>query len=41
MCVSVLGHDTSEPQPSTGETEDINEYVTCCIKMTEIMLKAV
>ena len=37
---SVLGQDTSEPQPSTGETrEDLNN-VNCRRDMTEILLKA-
>ena len=37
---SVLGQDTSEPQPSTGEThEDVNN-VSCRRDMTEILLKA-
>ena len=36
---SVLGQDASEPQPSTGETqEDINN-VSCRHDMTEILLK--
>ena len=35
---SVLGQDTSEPQPSTGETQEDN--VSCRRDMTEILLKA-
>ena len=37
---SVLGQDTSEPQPSTGETQIDMNNVSCCCDMTEIMLKA-
>ena len=37
---SVLGQDTSEPQPSTGETrKDVNN-VSCRRDMTEILFKA-
>ena len=37
---SVLGQDASEPQPSTGETqEDVNNVNSRC-DMTEILLKA-
>ena len=37
---SVLGQDTSEPQPSTGETQE-RHNVNCNSDMTEILLKAV
>ena len=37
---SVLGQDTSEPQPSTGETQEDMNNVSCCRDMTEILLKA-
>ena len=37
---SDLGQNTSEPQPSPGEThEDVNS-VNCCRDMTKILLKA-
>ena len=35
-----LDQDTSEPQPSTCETQGIHEYVYCHHDMNEIMLKA-
>ena len=38
---SVLGQDTSEPQPSTGETQEDMNNVSCRRGMTEILLKAV
>ena len=38
---SVLGQDTSEPQPSTGETQEDMKNVSCQCDMTEILLKAV
>ena len=38
FCGSVLGQDTSEPQPSTGETQGRHEFVSCCCNMTEILL---
>ena len=34
---SVLGQDTSEPQPSTGETQEHVNNVNCCRDMTEIL----
>ena len=37
---SVLGQDTSEPQPSTGETQEDMNNVSCHHDMTEILLKA-
>ena len=37
---SVLGQDTSEPQPSTGETQEDMNNVSCHRDMTEILLKA-
>ena len=37
---SVLGQDTSEPQPSTGETQESMNNVSCRRGMTEILLKA-
>ena len=37
---SVLGQDTSEPQPSTGETQEGMNNVSCRRDMTEILLKA-
>ena len=37
---SVLGQDTSEPQPSTGETQEDMNNVSCRRDMTEILLKA-
>ena len=37
---SVLGQDTSEPQPSAGETQDDMNNVSCRRDMTEILLKA-
>ena len=37
---SVLGQDTSEPQPSTGETQEDVNNVNCRRDMTEILLKA-
>ena len=36
---SVLGQDTSEPQPSTGETQEDVNNVNCRRDMTEILLK--
>ena len=36
---SVLGQDTSESQPSTGETQEMNN-VSCRRDITEILLKA-
>ena len=36
---SVLGQNTSEPQPSTGETQEDANNMNCC-HMTEILLKA-
>ena len=38
---SVLGQDTSEPQPSTGETQEDMSNASCRRDMTEILLKAV
>ena len=38
---SVLGQDTSEPQPTTGETQEDMINVSCHRDMTEILLKAV
>ena len=35
---SVLGQDSSEPQPSTGEIQDMNNVI-CCHDMTDILLK--
>ena len=40
FCRSVLGQDTSEPQPSTGETQEDMNNVSCHRDMTEILLKA-
>ena len=37
---SVLGQDTSEPQPSTGEAQEDMNNVNCRRDMTEILLKA-
>ena len=37
---SVLGQDTSEPQPSTGEAQEDMNNVNCRREMTEILLKA-
>ena len=37
---SVLGQDTSEPQPSTDETQEDMNNVSCSRDMTEILLKA-
>ena len=37
---SVLGQDTSEPQPSTGEAQEDMNNVNCHSDMTEILLKA-
>ena len=37
---SVFGQDTSEPLPSTGETQEINEFMCSSCDMTEIVLKA-
>ena len=37
---SVLGQDTSEPQPSTGEAQEDMNNVSCRPDMTEILLKA-
>ena len=39
FCGNVLGQDNSEPQPCTVESNEINEYVSCCCDKTEIMLK--
>ena len=36
----VLGQDTSEPQPSTGETQEDMNNVNRRHDMTEILLKA-
>ena len=41
FCGSVFVQDTLEPWPSTGETQEILKYVSCCCNMTEIMLKTV
>ena len=35
---SVLEQDTSEPQPSTGETQDDMNNVSCSHDITEILL---
>ena len=35
----VLGQDTSEPQPSTGETQEDMNHVSCRCDITEILLK--
>ena len=35
-----LSWDTSEPQPSTGETQEDMNNVSCRRDMTEILLKA-
>ena len=35
---SILGHDTSEPQPRTGEAQGIHGFVSCHHDMTEVML---
>ena len=40
FCGSVLGQNTSEPQPSTGETQEDMNNVSCRRDMTEILLKA-
>ena len=32
--------DTSEPQPSTGETQEMHEHMDCCRNMPDIILKA-
>ena len=32
FCVSVLRQDTSEPQPSTGKTQEIHKYVSYYLK---------
>ena len=37
---SVLRQDTSETQPSTGETQEDVNNMNCCSDMTEILLKA-
>ena len=37
---SVLGQNTSEPQPSTGETQEDMNNVSCRRDVTEILLKA-
>ena len=37
---NVLGQDTSEPQPSTGETQEDVNNVNCRCDMTKILLKA-
>ena len=37
---SVLGQDTSESQPSTGETQEDMNNVSCRLDMTETLLKA-
>ena len=36
---SVLEQDTSEPKPSTGETQEDLNNVSCGSDMTEILLK--
>ena len=28
---NILWQDTSKPQPSTGEPQEIGEYVSCCL----------
>ena len=38
---SVLGQDTSEPQPSTDETQEDMNNVSCRRDMTEILLSGV
>ena len=40
FCGSVLGQDTSEPQPSADETQEDVNNVNCRRDMTEILLKA-
>ena len=35
-----LGQDTLEPQPDTGETKQVHEYVCCHLDIIEIMLEA-
>ena len=37
---SILGQDTSEPHPSTGETLERYDNVSCRPDMVEILLKA-
>ena len=37
---SVLGQDTSEPQPTTGETREDMSNMSCCRDKTKILLKA-
>ena len=39
FCGSVLGQDLSEPQPSTGETQEDMTNVSCRSDMTGILLK--
>ena len=39
LCGSVLGQDTSEPQRSTGETQEDMNNVSCRRDMIEILLK--
>ena len=29
FCWSVLGQDTSEPEPTTGNTQEIHGYLSC------------
>ena len=38
--LSIIGQHTSEPQTSTGESQEIHECVSWCHDMTVIMLKA-
>ena len=38
--MGVLGQDTSEPQPYTGETQKIHEHVSCCRDINEMILKS-
>ena len=38
---SELAHDSSESQPSTCETQEKHEYVSCRRDMTEIMFKTI
>ena len=40
FCWSVLGQDTSEPQPGTGKPRKGMNNVSFCHDMTEIPLKA-
>ena len=37
---SVLGRDTSEPQPSSGEPREDMNNISCRRDMTDILLKA-